>query len=113
MDTYETHILFGRLNEYTQGKEANLESTVSSHCTTLLEHGLTVRTYSFDASQMNLTERPLFHYFVVVMKLLQLTRISVFLSQQTISRSKGDGRNVRPRSNFFHFHAVFGKNLAK
>ena len=34
--------------------------------------------------------------------------------QSRISESKGGTKYVRPpRSNFFHFHAVFGQNLAQ
>ena len=48
-------------------KVANLESMVSGHRTTLLEHAITMRTSCFDnhfASQMKLTELPLIHCFV-------------------------------------------------
>ena len=49
-----------------QGKIANLESVVSVHCITLLDHVIKMRASCFDtdfASQMKLTKLPLIHCF--------------------------------------------------
>ena len=57
-----------RLNEHRE-KVANLESMVSVHCTTLLEHVTIMSTSCFDTdfvSQIKLTKLPLIHCFVTL-----------------------------------------------
>ena len=56
----------GNVDSMNVGKVVNLESMVSSHCTTVLGHVTIMRTSYFDTdfvSQMKLTTLPLIHCF--------------------------------------------------
>ena len=65
----------------------NLESMVSTHCTTLIGHVTTIRTCCFDAdfaSQMKLTKFPLIHCFEEILHLfliLHFLPLCLFISK--------------------------------